>query len=53
VKNPGVRIVVPPFPFDDNETFESFSRNAAIVFKKPPNDEYHIFEIGKSAVRGS
>lgn len=41
----GVRIVVPPFPFDDNETFESFSRNAAIVFKKPPNDEYHIEDV--------
>jgi len=41
----GVRIVVPPFPFDDNETFESFSRNAAIVFKRPPNDEYHIEDV--------
>jgi phosphoribosylamine---glycine ligase len=41
----GVRIVVPPFPFDDNDTFESFSRNAAIVFKKPPNDEYHIEDV--------
>jgi phosphoribosylamine--glycine ligase len=30
--------------FDDNETFESFSRNAAIVFKKP-NDEYHIEDV--------
>jgi phosphoribosylamine---glycine ligase len=37
--------VVPPFPFDDNETFESFSRNAANVFKKPPNDEYHIEDV--------
>ncbi len=27
------------------ETFESFSRNAAIVFKKPPNDEYHIEDV--------
>jgi phosphoribosylamine--glycine ligase len=41
----GVRIVVPPFPFDDHETFESFSRNGAIVFKKPPNDEYHIEDV--------
>ncbi len=38
----GVRIVMPPFPFDDDETFDSFSKNAVIVFKKPPNDEYHI-----------
>jgi len=41
----GVRIVVPPFPFDDKETFESFSKNAAIVFKKPPADEYHIEDV--------
>jgi len=41
----GVRIVVPPFPFDDKETFESFSKNGAIVFKKPPADEYHIEDV--------
>ncbi|HEX4543863.1 MAG TPA: hypothetical protein VH114_11895 [Candidatus Acidoferrum sp.] len=41
----GVRIVVPPFPFDDNETFESFSKNSAIVFKKPPADEMHIEDV--------
>jgi phosphoribosylamine--glycine ligase len=41
----GVRIVVPPFPFDDKDTFESFSKNAAIVFKKPPADEYHIEDV--------
>ena len=38
----GVRIVVPPFPFDDDATFESFSRNAAIVFKKGAPEEVHI-----------
>ena len=41
----GVRIVVPPFPFDDDETFDSFSKNAAIVFKKPPADEMHIEDV--------
>ena len=41
----GVRIVVPPFPFDDDETFESFSRNAVIVFRKPPADEIHIEDV--------
>ena len=41
----GVRIVVPPFPFDDDNTFESFSRNAAIVFKKPPSDDVHIEDV--------
>src|SRR6195256_1723831 len=30
----GVRIVMPPFPFDDDATFESFSKNAVIVFKR-------------------
>jgi phosphoribosylamine--glycine ligase len=30
----GVRICVPPFPYSDKETFNSYSRNAAIVFKK-------------------
>ncbi|MBC8043356.1 MAG: phosphoribosylamine--glycine ligase [Rhizobacter sp.] len=41
----GVRIVVPPFPFDDTNTFESYSRNAAIVFKKPAKDEVHIEDV--------
>ena len=40
----GVRIVVPPFPFDDDETFDSFS-DAVIVFKKPPQDEIHIEDV--------
>jgi len=29
----GVRICVPPFPFDDDATFDENSRNAAIVFE--------------------
>src|SRR5271170_6823718 len=41
----GVRIVVPPFPFDDDETFDSFSTNAVIVFKKPPTAEMHIEDV--------
>jgi len=41
----GVRIVVPPFPFDDDATFESFSKNGAIVFRKPPTDEIHIEDV--------
>jgi phosphoribosylamine---glycine ligase len=41
----GVRIVVPPFPFDDDETFDSFSKNSAIIFKKPPTDEIHIEDV--------
>src|ERR1700694_477835 len=38
----GARIVMPPFPFDDDATFESFSRNAVIVFKKGAPEEVHI-----------
>jgi phosphoribosylamine--glycine ligase len=41
----GVRIVVPPFPFDDDETFDSFSKNSVIVFKKPPGEEIHIEDV--------
>ena len=49
----GVRIVVPPFPFDDDETFDSFSKNAVIVFKKPPADEIHIEDVKQSTASGS
>lgn len=41
----GVRIVMPPFPFDDEATFESFSKNAVIVFKKPASEEVHIEDV--------
>jgi phosphoribosylamine--glycine ligase len=41
----GVRIVVPPFPFDDDATFESTSKNAAIVFKKVAPEEVHIEDV--------
>jgi phosphoribosylamine--glycine ligase len=38
----GVRVIVPPYPFDDEGTFESVSKNAVILFKKPPAEEVHI-----------
>jgi len=41
----GVRIVVPPFPFDDDATFESFSKNAVIVFKRGTPEEVHIEDV--------
>jgi phosphoribosylamine--glycine ligase len=41
----GVRIVVSPFPFDDDATFESVSRNAAILFKKGIPEEVHIEDV--------
>ena len=29
----GVRVVLPPFPFDDEKTYDESSRNAAVVFE--------------------
>jgi phosphoribosylamine--glycine ligase len=42
----GVRIVVPPFPFQDNETFEVKSKDSVIFFKKP-TDGVHIEDVKK------
>lgn len=41
----GARIVVPPFPYKDKKTFITFSKNAAIVFKKPPTEGVHIEDV--------
>ncbi|MBI3336913.1 phosphoribosylamine--glycine ligase [Candidatus Peregrinibacteria bacterium] len=41
----GARIVVPPFPFDDPKTFDSFSKDTAIVFKKPVPEGVHIEDV--------
>jgi phosphoribosylamine--glycine ligase len=41
----GVRIVVPPFPFRDKETFESTSKDAVILFKTPNRDGVHIEDV--------
>ncbi|MDY6817353.1 MAG: phosphoribosylglycinamide synthetase C domain-containing protein [Halobacteriales archaeon] len=38
----GVRIVLPPFPFDDEKTYEENSRNAAVVFETESRDGIHI-----------
>src|ERR1700685_468506 len=40
-----VRIVVPPFPFDDEPTFESLSKDNAIVFKRGTPDQVHIEDV--------
>jgi len=32
-------------PFDDDATFESFSKNGAIVFKKPTQEGIHIEDV--------
>jgi phosphoribosylamine--glycine ligase len=41
----GVRIVVPPFPFKDKETFESSSKDAVILFKNPSREGFHIEDV--------
>jgi phosphoribosylamine--glycine ligase len=42
----GVRILVPPFPFTDPETFATSSKDAVIIFKKPASrDGVHIEDV--------
>lgn len=41
----GLRIVVPPFPFDDPKTFEANSRDRVIIFRKPNRDGVHIEDV--------
>ena len=41
----GVRIVVPPFPFNDPETFESSSKDAVILFKIRAREGFHIEDV--------
>lgn len=41
----GVRIVVPPFPFDDPKTFDVNSKDRIIIFKKPNLDGIHIEDV--------
>ncbi|MCR4337221.1 MAG: phosphoribosylamine--glycine ligase [Candidatus Omnitrophica bacterium] len=41
----GVRIVVPPYPFHDPKTFETYSQDAAILFNKPNLEGIHIGDV--------
>ena len=41
----GVRIVVPPFPFDDPKTFEVNSKGRIIIFNKPNYEGIHIEDV--------
>ncbi|KPJ56368.1 phosphoribosylamine--glycine ligase [Parcubacteria bacterium DG_74_2] len=42
----GVRLVVPPYPFKDKMTFDSFSKDAVITFKsKLGNNGIHIEDV--------
>jgi phosphoribosylamine--glycine ligase len=38
----GVRVVLPPFPFDDEKTYDENSRNAAVVFQTESRDGIHL-----------
>jgi len=41
----GVRVVVPPFPYSDRQTFESTSKDSVILFKTPGREGVHIEEV--------
>ncbi len=41
----GVRIVVPPFPYNDPKTFEANSKDRVIIFRKPNLDGIHIEDV--------
>jgi len=41
----GIRIVVSPYPFDDENTFEALSKNAVVSFKKGVPEEVHIEDV--------
>lgn len=53
----GVRIVVPPYPFNDEHTFRTSSKDAVIIFQKPNRDGVHIEDVklvnGQWLVTGS
>ena len=38
----GARVVVPPFPYKDEKTFDSFSRDAVILFRDKKKEGVHI-----------
>ncbi|MFH1210151.1 MAG: phosphoribosylglycinamide synthetase C domain-containing protein [archaeon] len=54
----GVRVVVPPFPFEDKETFDVKSKDSVVYFKntKNPTEGLHIEDVklvnGKWLVTG-
>lgn len=43
----GVRIIVPPYPFTDQEAFDTHSKEAVVIFKKPNWDGVHIEDVKK------
>ncbi len=42
-----IRIVLPPFPFDDEKTYDENSRNAAVVFESGDKEGIHIEDAKK------
>lgn len=43
----GAFIVVPPFPYDDKKTFNLFSKDAVVVFKKNAREGVHPMHLKK------
>jgi phosphoribosylamine--glycine ligase len=43
----GVRIIAPPYPFNDPQTFNNYSKDSAILFKKPDLSGIHIEDVKK------
>ena len=43
----GVRVVLPPFPFNDEKTYDENSRNAAVVFQTESRDGIHLEDTKK------
>lgn len=43
----GAYIVVPPFPFDDKKSFELFSKDSVIIFKKEMKEGIHPMHLKK------
>lgn len=41
----GVVVAVPPYPYDDSDTFDKFSDDAVIIFKKPAMSGIHHGDI--------
>jgi len=41
----GVMIVMPPSPFNSKEIFDIYSRDAAIIFRKPNTEGIHIYDV--------
>ncbi len=41
----GLRVVVPPFPYDDPKTFAANSKDRVIIFRRPNYDGIHIEDV--------